>query len=543
MMKKVLCCLPVLALLLLAARLSFAQPAWNWAVAPVTNTLGESWGYKVALDRHGNTYCLGHANSAATVAGHPLTPGANFLLKLNQLGQPYWMVPIGTASQVSFFLSGLAVDEADNVYLSGQLVDTLTLGSLHLAQRGALVASLTPTGQWRWATTSVASAVTPAASAVALAVAGGRLWVAGSFRGIIRFGTATLNAATHEQTFVAVIDTSGGSWQAAWASQGTGHVLPQSVAADTLGNVYVAGEFYNQASFDRHQLSATTTIQEGYVAKLTISGGWQWARQWFSGRNTMIGQIGVVVDPASGDPIVGGRFSRPQTLDSLTLDPGARGWAGLLARLHAGTGRWRWATRTGPTGQNGPPLVGVAIDATGTLYTQGGTETFFGPAVFGPDTVDCVECLFIASADVATGQWRHAWPTTGGGTAARSLAARGLREVVIAGGVAAPSPRFGPYTIPLNSAPITAYVAKLLDPTTGLATTSSARLSLYPNPARHTVQLTNAPAGPIMLFDATGRIVLHAQPATRNAQLDLRGLPPGLYLLRAGEQTKRLVVE
>ncbi|MBC7446705.1 MAG: IPT/TIG domain-containing protein, partial [Hymenobacteraceae bacterium] len=68
---------------------------------------------------------------------------------------------------------------------------------------------------------------------------------------------------------------------------------------------------------------------------------------------------------------------------------------------------------------------------------------------------------------------------------------------------------------------------------------------LWPNPAQQTVQLSGAPARTeLEMFDATGRLVRAAQTDAAGAvQLNLAGLPRGLYVVRIGRQLKRLVVE
>ncbi|WP_165822059.1 Ig-like domain-containing protein [Hymenobacter edaphi] len=72
------------------------------------------------------------------------------------------------------------------------------------------------------------------------------------------------------------------------------------------------------------------------------------------------------------------------------------------------------------------------------------------------------------------------------------------------------------------------------------------QLALYPNPARTAVKLTGAGAGTgIQVFDAVGRLVLSTRAdASGAAQLTLPDtLPTGVYVVRAGSQAQRLVVE
>lgn len=69
----------------------------------------------------------------------------------------------------------------------------------------------------------------------------------------------------------------------------------------------------------------------------------------------------------------------------------------------------------------------------------------------------------------------------------------------------------------------------------------SGRLAVFPNPARTTAVLRNAPAGAeATVYDNLGRQVRVFKAAEA---LDLSQLPEGLYLVRVGSQTVRLVVE
>ena len=90
----------------------------------------------------------------------------------------------------------------------------------------------------------------------------------------------------------------------------------------------------------------------------------------------------------------------------------------------------------------------------------------------------------------------------------------------------------------------------IYDPAAPLATTAAKvtpAAQLFPNPAHGTATL-RLPAGaarqPLLLRDALGRLVRqYPAPAGAEAVLDLRGLPAGVYLVRCGELSQRLVVE
>jgi len=73
-----------------------------------------------------------------------------------------------------------------------------------------------------------------------------------------------------------------------------------------------------------------------------------------------------------------------------------------------------------------------------------------------------------------------------------------------------------------------------------------ARLQVWPNPARGSVSIAGLPPGQaVYLFDLTGRLLLSAAlPTSGPLQLVLPGtVTPGVYVVRSGGQSRRLVVE
>lgn len=80
---------------------------------------------------------------------------------------------------------------------------------------------------------------------------------------------------------------------------------------------------------------------------------------------------------------------------------------------------------------------------------------------------------------------------------------------------------------------------------TGVPSVVSTAFTLAPNPAHHAVRLSGAPAGPVVLTDALGRLVRTATIVAGQSEtaLDMAGLPPGVYSVRCGAQTRLLMVE
>jgi hypothetical protein len=83
-------------------------------------------------------------------------------------------------------------------------------------------------------------------------------------------------------------------------------------------------------------------------------------------------------------------------------------------------------------------------------------------------------------------------------------------------------------------------------PLASTAATSAAKLALFPNPTQSVATLTGADAGTtVQVLDVLGRVLLTTKAdATGRAALPLpTGLAKGVYLVRAGQLTTRLVLE
>ncbi len=73
--------------------------------------------------------------------------------------------------------------------------------------------------------------------------------------------------------------------------------------------------------------------------------------------------------------------------------------------------------------------------------------------------------------------------------------------------------------------------------------TSRPTFALYPNPAHHVVRLVGGAAESATLLDATGRTVRTWTLAPGTVDLSLAGVAPGVYSVRVGAASRRLVIE
>lgn len=544
-------------------------------------------------DAQGNTYQAGTFGSAVHFGPFTFSsPGAYEVVvaKRNAAGVYQWAVAGGGPG--SQRCRAVAVDAAGNVYLTGSFDSpTATFGAVTLTNRrpanrttnDVFVAKITAAGVWDWANSAGGSdnfGGDDDGQAVAVDAQGG-VYVAGTYTSSVAFFGPSIQLATADlfqggraTIFVARLDAAG-VWQ--WARRNdyySGNAI--ALVTDALNNVYMAAGFGGVARF------GTFTVRGGYgadevaVAKLDNAGAWQWVAHTRSSRYTgiygnslLLGNQGELYltgtfkgDTASFGPVR--LFNRgllvpiPMTTSYYRTDDA------YLARLDAATGRWRWAVQSHgdgyesfeqPLAVNGQDLyVGIGIYEPGFPHTPVAPGHQFGTTNIG--TAGGTNVV-VAKIDTA-GAWQ--WVGRAGGAGNESahpthVDAQG--RVRIAG-------TFSGATLPLGATTLAAApTAFSLGSSTYTTTAFSARLgangplaastphqavewTVYPNPARTAVTVLGLPPGQaVRVLDLLGREVLRGTvPKQGGLQLALpAGLASGVYLVRAGAQARRLVVE
>ncbi|MBC7448860.1 MAG: SBBP repeat-containing protein [Hymenobacteraceae bacterium] len=553
-MKNVL--LEVVKLLLRAAgRVAAQAPGWAWATAP-----GAGVGFSSAVDAAGNVYVTGYFAGTATFGTTTLTSagqGDGFVAKLTRSGTYQWVAQVaGAAYDIG---NTITVGAAGDVYVTGYFESQLasfgpTISLTNTSAGGAtgsdaFIAKLNAAGVWQWAVKGggsrddYGSAVTVDGS--------GNAYVTGEFRSpTATFGPAAGNPITltnstigggTPSTFVAKLNAAG-VYQ--WATGTTGFSGGTSVVVDGNGQVYVGG-FYQDApitfgSIVLPQPSLPPGATDVYIARLTAAGAWDWAIAATSTSGVIVG--GMALD-RSGNLLISGGFVGQLTIGAITLtgDAGQEMFAAKLNPAGAGAGACTWAVRAGGNGQD--TGSGLTLDGSGNVYVTG---VFSGLAFFGPTTLSSAGSgdVFVAKI-TPDGTWQWVIPA-GGATddGGLGVAVQGNETMCVTGYFASYPANFGSISLPSNLGDRSIFIAHIGATGVGLPEGGTTPpFTLAPNPAHHTATLTGASGSTATLLDGLGRTVRTVPLSQGAATLDLRGLPAGLYVVRAGETTRRLVVE
>lgn len=272
----------------------------------------------VAVDASGNIYAAGiiDGDGSATYdfgSGIMVTGGGGgFLVKYDSSGTPQWA---RTASGGSNTLTGVAVDSSGWVYVAGNLssTGTSTFGPGITATgistyNTAFLAKYSPTGTATWV-----RAVSSGTSSIFTSVAAdtsGAVYAAGYITktGAYTFGPGVTASGpgTIASSVLVKYDSSGTAQWASTVSTGSTSSAFNSLAVDTVGNIYAAGYFQGTDTYTFAPGIAVTGLTNGnsvVLVKYSSSGTAILAQSVSSGTNSQFRSIAV--DPARSVYAVG----------------------------------------------------------------------------------------------------------------------------------------------------------------------------------------------------------------------------------------------
>ncbi len=575
---------------LLTTAVQAQAPAWAWGLqstnpAPADGSM--AFGNAVATDAAGRVYVGGEygqdrfmippATRSFSSAG-TVGPGVGGLVaQATGAGQWAWVTAFTSSGSTATAnrqvrVTSLAVTPAGEVYVAGLVQGRSVLAggltaSLGSTEEGLFVVRLTSTGTVQWLRAVEGRFVYPN---LGLDPSTGGVVLADLYADAPTFGSTTLpaNVGLNGDLPVVARLSAAGLWTSAVAAAGTGGFeRPSILAVGPAGQVAIGG---GQVPGTLTLGGLSRTVPAGptsrfVVAQLSATNQWQWLTGSTGGDES---QLFGLAYARSGRLWASGGGTAGTTVGSLALAPAssptAPGYAGFVGQLEA-TGQWR-STQALTTAGPGYAAFGfVQVDAADNavvLGILGGNAGATQAQVGGQAVAVAANAVsFYVAGLNAAGQWRYvatvppATPSNNYYTGGIALDAAG--NLYLGGGLEG-SATFGndvlmgtPRTTATgfragdvilaklpNAAPLAARFPSVLTP-----------LALYPSPAHHaaTLRLSAPAATPetLRIVDGLGRTVwTQTLPvAALETALDLTTLTPGLYLVRVGTATARLVVE
>jgi hypothetical protein len=323
----------------------------------------------------------------------------------------------------------IAADAEGHAYLFGDFENTVTFGASAFTVSGGslsdlVLMKLNNNGSVAWARQYGGVNSDLAKTVVALpsggVVAGGEFYTSTTISG------TNLTSSGSKDIALFKVDADGTTQ---WVKRfgGTSSDSLNSMAADTNGNIYLAGQFSGSIIFGATTL-ASSGSSDGFVAKLNASGAVLWACK--------MGGIGVdsaytVAVRADGKIAVAGSFNGGATFGSILLS--SAGSTDAFATLLDSNGVFLWAKRFG--GTTADSARSVAFDTAGDLWVSG---SFTGSSATGFGATPLVsagaEDVFVVRLAATDGTVSEASRFGGTGSeTALSLAADPFGTMILSG--------------------------------------------------------------------------------------------------------------
>lgn len=294
------------------------EGAVEWAVAPTVANTGLSRAIMrgIAADRLGNVYVTGIAHGSVSFGPHTISgtgsAGMIFVAKYSPAGVPLWA--IASRGDLFVFENGIAVDPEGNIFIGGEFMRLLELGSVtlrdtHLDDPTNYIIRIRTDGTVLWGQTAGAGGDLGQFGGIAVDAAGNG-FLAGNYTDYATFGFPggkidTLLSAGVGPMFLAKYKPDG---TVLWArAMGSSITRAKYLAVDAEGSAYMTGIWSFYANFTVG--SGPRRNDNGYslfVKKVTPDGFTSWVATASGYTDTTgIRPAGIGVD-AEGNAYVGG---------------------------------------------------------------------------------------------------------------------------------------------------------------------------------------------------------------------------------------------
>lgn len=286
-----------------------------------------------------------------------------FIARYDSAGNQIWNRTFSSAN--TMYTKGLAVGGTGNIYAAGYTYGVFEGQSLSTpsSQMDAFIVRYDAEGNMLWVR-QFGTGTSDAAQAVA-ADGLGNAYVAGYTLGAYP-GQTYLGA---DDVYIRKYNSSG---VALWTTEfGTGSQdVGRAVGVDAAGNSYAAGDTYG--TFPGQTPSG---LQDGFVAKCDSSGNILWTRQFGTGAYDYT--TAMAVDPSGNVFVTGYTWG---------VFPGQMGGGGGSADAfvlkYDGAGNLLWTAQYGTNYED--YAGGIAVDGSGNIYVAGYTRgTFPGQTISG----------------------------------------------------------------------------------------------------------------------------------------------------------------
>ncbi|MCD4681238.1 MAG: hypothetical protein K8S00_12710, partial [Bacteroidales bacterium] len=301
---------------------------------------------------------------------------------------------------------GIGSDDNGNVYVTGGFQISVTFGSTTLYSSGGrdmFLVKYDSAGIVQWAVSAGGSSASERGRAIAVDGAGNS-YVAGYFYNSATFGSITLTSNGGYDIYIAKYNTSGVVQWVKSAGGSSDDDDTYGVSVNTYGDCYICGNFGGTATFGTGVSVISAGGLDAYLAKYNSAGVLQWVNRMGGSGNDI---AFACASDQSGNVGVTGYFNGTASFDA-TTNLTSSGYADIFIAKYTSASTLMFAEKAG--GSNWEEERGMNTDNLGNFYITGnyvGTATFgSGP---GSTSITSVTALFsqppVPSQDIFTAKY------------------------------------------------------------------------------------------------------------------------------------------
>lgn len=321
-------------------------------------------GYSIAVSPNGDVYVTGIVEDSDLLIINTV------VAKYNSSGTLQWMEQT-TGTEDYNWNQGHAIDVDSNgdVYVTGYFANMLIFsdGTTLTSNGGGgiFISKYSSTGALLWAKN--AGGTSYATGEGLVLDNAGNIYLTGQFRGTASFGALTISSAGNDDVFIAKYDTNGNE-QWVKSAGGNGYDSGQGITLDNTGNVYVVGSYSEQADFDGTQIQSAIGGRDAFVAAYDNQGGLMWAKG-LGGGGSNDEATGVATD-TNGNIYLTGYFRGLSIFGNGINLEGSSGYFDAFIAKSDSSGNLEWIQRAGNDGTNDRG-TGVVRASNGDIYVTG----------------------------------------------------------------------------------------------------------------------------------------------------------------------------
>lgn len=490
-------------------------------------------------DATGNAYMAGYFYDSLLNQGS-LGYADGFLAKYNNSGDLLWFRSFGGTDDDR--TTGLAIDSSSQkLYLTGSFYGSLYWGSdsLQAVHRDDIfLLCIDSSGQWQWGK-SYGGQNAQVASGLAIN-SNQEIYLHGYFEDSLLLGPQTILSSGLRDAFILKVDSIG---QPLWAEVMGGPRNDEGleIVFDEDLRVYMAGVYRDSATFGPYDHQAIYTY-DGFLASWQNDGQWRWVKSF--GGGYVDNCPALAYQKKLGRLIVGGWFFNDIQFEQQTFF--AAGEEESFLAAYDTTGQLQWAKRFGE--EFAELIYDIAIDSDDHIYAMGSFDSMI---YMGTDTILAKHFnrptdAFILSFEnnggylwgFRTGDLKNdfGYQITLSSDSLLYLAGQ-FQDATVLGGDSLTT--VGGYDLFL-----TRYFldTTLIQPSLVLNLEQPAGWQIYPNPAKHQIQIKGQlpTSGSLLrVYDISGRLRLQEHYQKHQA-ISLEQLRGGSYWLQIGKTVQQL---